>query len=231
MQEHAAIPNPFQDGAAGAEPSEPDPAANPETWDWRPIETRDKLKRNQLERTYTDPVFAILFIIAILVVVVSGIYGITLLTSALGDSNFMWGQSATNLILGVLISSCCGIIFAWIWTSILKSCAGTMIKMSIYVYCGIDILLVIGCFACGSAGIIAGIVFSIMLACQLLYFWCVWHRIPLAEATLTIAVMRLRKYSNVMWIAAAASVLTVVWIFLVFFGYCGTCVMFGLTEA
>merc|ERR1711964_284183 len=69
---------------------------------------------------------------------------------------------------------------------------------------------------------------SLLIHC--IYFCCVWSRIPMAEATLTIAVTILRRYSAVMWISLAASLVTILYIFGCAFATFGVFQLSGCIE-
>jgi len=213
----------------GAIPVEQDSTANPQTWDWRPLETRDQLKRNALPRKCNDCFWAGALVVAVLATIGFGIYGGMQIDWSKGDGKaFFEGKNLWKCLLSVVFASAFGIIFAWLWTCLLKSCAGTMVRMSIFTYLGLKIAMMALCFYVGA--VVPGIILAVVLVFHLLYFWCVWHRIPMAEATLTIAVTQLRKYSQVMWIAVCACILTFVWITTWIFADYGIMCLFGFVE-
>jgi len=86
---------------------------------------------------------------------------------------------------------------------------------------------IVMCLIIGGPAIYIIIGIGISLLFHVIYFACVWHRIPMAEATLKIATKVVHRYSCVMWISLGFSLLSVVFIVMWFFGTYGMYRMAG----
>merc|ERR1711964_393221 len=74
------------------------------------------------------------------------------------------------------------------------------------------------------------IAFVPLILFHLIWFWCVWHRIPMAEATLSIAIERLHKYWSVTWVSLGFSILKILWFVSLGLAFFGVLKCSGLIE-
>jgi len=98
-----------------------------------------------------------------------------------------------------------------------------MIKLSIFVFIGFKIAGIV--LAVMSGNPIIAIILGVMLLIHLIYIACIWKRIPMAEATLSIASKVVHRYSCVFWISMLFSIMTGVYFMVIVFGMYGMRVM------
>jgi len=178
---------------------------DPRTWDWSPAKERAALKRNALPRKCQDPFWAVAFVLAMCSVIGFAVYGCMQIDWKTDDeANTFNGDNLWKGLLSVGIASAFGIVFAFLWSCILKACAGVMIKVSIFTFLGFKAAMIAVALYFGQP--IIAIILGVVLLVHCIYFWCVWSRIKMAEAVLAIAVTVLRRYSAAMWISLVAAI-------------------------
>lgn len=227
----------------GAVPQNTNPNANPQTWDWQPVKVREALRRNELPRKCNDQCFAYALIMVFLAVIGFAIYGGMKVEWGVKfskeEKNYLAGEFLWKIVLQFALASAFGMVFAFVWSCILRSCAGFMIKLSIFTYIGLKlasmfILISYGVMSDDEGSRMGMMIVSgcmgVMLLFTCLYFCCVWSRIPMAEATLTIAIGILHRYSKVMWISLAFSFLTILYIIGCVFGTFGLYHLLGMAK-
>jgi len=230
-----------------------DTGADPSTWDWQPINVRNELKQGKLKRKCNDGFWAIAFLLTIGALIGFAVYGFmhmdwdgksfkSLVKKSDQDASgadsapapkddeydaedFKWAEGFIwKMVLQLGLASAFGLVFAFMWTCALRACAGKMIKMSIFVFLGLQVAMicvVAPLFSSGTAMMAIAGLLGLSLLIHVLYFWCVWKRIPMAEATLSIATRVSSKYHCVYWLGLLFSLLSIAFIFAWFFGAYG----------
>jgi len=213
----------------GAVPQAYNANADPKTWDWNPTKVRYAMRQGQAPRKCNDCCWAIALILTLCAFIGFAVYGFMNMDfkiESLSEEAKEKGKwTIWKCVLQLAIASAFGIIFALVWSCILRCCAGAMIKISIFTYIGLKVVALVMCFIQGGPMMYMAIPIGIILLISIIYFACVWRRIPMAEATLSIATKVIHRYSCVFWISLLFTILTVVYIFVMVFGYFGLVTM------
>lgn len=117
----------------------------------------------------------------------------------------------TEVLIAAVIAGCIFAgIWSWGWLKIMQRYAGNVIWTGIVLNCIAWVVFSVAFFALTSSA--AGLVFLIMVAFLLLYYYCVRSKIPLAEACLKISSECIQANPSVVTVSIAFAFLSIIWI-------------------
>eukprot|EP00483_Globobulimina_turgida_P007526 UN07540 len=154
---------------------------------------------------YRDPIFAILYIIHVIMVIGVGIYlwasQYPNISESNNDTSLKISFNVSGVIVGIVVCMIVGVLFGILWLHIMKKFAEIIIKSMLFFNIGMWLIVsIVGVIANVLALAVIG---AIMAAIYGLWTWCIWRRIPFASVLLSISSTIIIKYQGTIFISLA----------------------------
>eukprot|EP01083_Nonionella_stella_P221722 791869_1 len=172
-------------------------------------------KRLEYEQktAYRDPIFAVCYIIHVIVVIAAGVYlwisEYPSIEDSDNDTSLQISFNINGVIVAVITCIIIGILFGICWLQVMKRFAGTIIKGMLFFNIGIWIIVVL-------VGVIVSVLSLVVIGAikagiYCLWTWCIWSRIPFASALLSISSTIINKFQGTIFISLSVIVFNILW--------------------
>jgi len=159
--------------------------------------------------------FVIFMIHIIIMIILAGVHGPTMIDDAKNSSSGSTGSSIhqppTDTIIGLLVvAAVIGAAFSLFWLGLMKRYATQMIHISLVVSILLSIAGAIISFAVNQIAI--GVIYIVFAILGMVYYFFVRERIPFATAVLASSVQAIQENSGPIWVVYLLTIVQIAWL-------------------